>query len=241
MAYKRKMSSGYKKRGARKRPYRKATTTGRRRLMTLIKKAVIKKAEPKEKSVLFGKKELYHNSFYDPLGVQGGLVLLLNSGNVLPTQGVGDNQRVGDQINMTGWKLRMLIGQKSDRPNVSFAYHVLGVPKGSTITYGNWFNFSQTNVLLAEPNRDFVTTYGAGLWRPNEAGLAGSGGDEYTFVKKLWIPYRKVLKFGPADAAVTHNDQDIYFIVMAYDAYGSLASDNIAYIETQCSFFYRDP
>ncbi len=111
----------------------------------------------------------------------------------MPTQGVGDNQRIGDQINLTGMKLKLLIGQKADRPNVTFRWWIMRVPKGSSITYANWFITTTGNSLLDDPNTDFVKVLKTGQWRPNEAGLANVGGDEYTFVHRLWLSYNRCL------------------------------------------------
>lgn len=222
-------------------PRRARASTGmkRRTLATLVKRIVMRKTESKCRRHAFEKAELYHNAFY---GVPAtGFVANINSYAVMPAQGAGDNQRIGDQVYLTGFRLKMLIGQKADRPNVSFRYYVLKVPKGSSITYGNWFNSTTGNILLDDPNTDFVKVLLQGLWRPNEAGLANVSGDEYTFAKRLWVPYKKLLKFGPADAATTHNDDDIYFVLMAYDAFGTLVSDNIAYVQMGQEIFYRDP
>jgi len=221
---------------------RRATGMRTKRLRTLIKRTVMKKAEPKLHTYNVGKVELYHNSFYSPLGVPpSGLVHHMNRFEAMPSQGTADDNRVGDQINGSGFKLKILIGQKADRPNVTFRWLVLKVPKGSAITYANWFNLNTNNSLLDDPNTDFVKVVKQGIWRPNEAGLANVGGDEYTFVHRLWIPYKKLIKFGPAPGARTHNDDDLYFVVMAYDAFGSLQTDNIAYIQVGQDFHYRDP
>lgn len=210
-------------------------------MVALIKKTVLKKAEQKEKQVSFEKVEMFHNCFWNGgTPSSTGLVIKMNSG-VLPTQGVGDNQRVGDEIYLSGFKWKFLVGQKADRPNVTFRYLVMTVPKGSSITYHDWFKNVVGNVLLDEPNRDFVKVHASGIWRPNEAGLGNTGGDEYTFTKQMWIPYKKKLKFGPADAAITHNDDDLYMVIMAYDAYGTLPTDNIAYIQPLLLCYYRDP
>jgi hypothetical protein len=200
----------------------------------------MKKLEPKEHRVAYDKREMFHNSFYNPT-LSIGMVQQLNAAVNMPAQGVKDNERVGDQINVSRWTLKLLIGQKSDRPNVTFRYLVVSVPKGSPITYGNWFIATTSNVLLDDPNRDFVKVIKSGIWRPNEAGLSGSGGDEYTFTKQLYVPYKKTVKFGPDDAARTHNDNDVYFILMAYDAFGSIQSDNIAYAQMASCLHYKDP
>lgn len=232
MAYRRKRvaKKTFKRKGV-KRP-----TNSRARLTKLIKSVVMRKAEPKVKRANFGKMELNHNTF-----TVGGGVMLLNDATLMPTQGVGDNQRVGDQINITAFKIKALFGQKGDRPNVSFRYWVLSAPKGTSPTYANFFINITGNILLDDPNMDTVTVLKTGIMRPNEAGLAATGNDEYTFAKRWWLPYKKLLKFGPGDAAVTHNDNDIYLIVIPYDAFGSLGTDNIAYMQASVEIYYKDP
>lgn len=237
--YRRSMRSSKRvSRPARKTRARPAT---RRRLVALIKKTVLKKTELKEKTVNAGKTEVYHNCFYSGTVINTGFVWPLNKFDLMPAQGVKDEERVGDEIEIVGFKLRFLLGQKADRPNVNWRFNVLSVPKGSSITYANWYQAVTSNVLLDDPNRDFVKVLMSQLWRPNEAGLVGGSADEYTFTKKMWLPYKKHLKFGPAGAALTHNDDDLYVVLMAYDAFGALVSDNIGYVQMASIMCYRDP
>lgn len=234
------MRSSKKRASSRTSRKRRAPAT-RRRLVALIKKTVMKKTELKEKTQNAGKTEMYHNCFYSGLSTSTGFVWPLNSSNLMPTQGTADDQRVGDEIEIVGFKLRFLVGQKADRPNVNWRFNVLSVPKGSSITYANWYQLVTGNVLLDDPNRDFVKVLMSGLWRPNEAGLVGGAADEYTFTKKMWLPYKKHLKFGPAGGATTHNDDDLYVILMAYDAFGAMTTDNIGYVQMAAIMCYRDP
>lgn len=218
---------------------KKMSSMRRRRLVRTIKSVVTRAAEPKRKDYQWNKTELYHNI------IQGGFLLNYGSSTsgaaaCMPLQGTKDSERVGDEILLTGFKLRMLLGQKSDRPNVSFRYWVLSVPKGYAYAYATWFDATTNNVLLDSVNRDCCIILSTGIWRPNEAGLANSGGDEYTFVKQLWIPYRKRIAFAP-HATTAHSDRDIHFLIAPYDAYGSLATDNVAYIQLISTMYYRDP
>lgn len=233
MAFKRKSYSRRPKRMSKRKTYKKAAVA-RRRLVRTIKAVTKRVAEPKQFNINMGKSELEHNTLK---------TFQLNKGDAtaMPGQGVQENQRVGDQIYVKGWSLRMLLGQKADRPNVTFRYWVMSVPKGSAYSYATFFQAVTNNVLLDHANTDFVKVIQSGVWRPNEAGLAGTGGDEYTFVKKLWVPYKKLYKFGPADAALTHNDNDIWFLIAPYDAYGSIGTDNIAYIQILTTLYYCDP
>lgn len=230
---------GYKKKRIMRR--RKPASASRRRLVSLIKRTVLKKAELKMRDTAVNKTNIYHNCFYNISGIESGFIIPLNTALAQPPQGVGDNQRVGDEIQLSAYKIRLLIGQQSDRPNVNWRWNVFKVPKGSTISYNTWFRNRIANVLLDEPNSDFVTTLKSGYWRPNEAGLAGGGGDEYTFTKVVSFNYKKTLKFGPDDGATTHNDDDLYFSLMGYDAFGTLLSDIVGYCQASFTVYYRDP
>lgn len=178
-----------------------------------------------------------HNSFDT-----GGYLLRLNADAYYPTQGVAQNQRVGDEIMMSGISLKIFIGQKADRPNVTFRWAVISLPRGAIINYSSCFKGGTGNVLLDDFNKDYCTVKKSGVWRPNQAALSATGGREYTFVKSLFIPYKRKTKFGPADGAAVHLEPvDLWFVMMAYDAYGSLITDNIAYAQSMITVYYRDP
>jgi len=202
-------------------------------MVKLIRRTVLRVAEPKHTITNVAKVELYHNTF--------SYSLHLNDSAAMPTQGTGDNMRVGDQIQVNGFKIRALFGQKADRPNVNFRWFVIEAPKGLGASYANFFQNVTSNVLLDEVNTDAVKVIRSGGMRPNQAGLTATGDDEFTFAKKWYIPYKRLYKFGPAAATTAHNQPEVYLIVFAYDAYGSLITDNIAYISAVKEVFYKDP
>lgn len=214
---------------------RKKWAANRRKLVRTIKAVTMKQCEPKQKFLGIGKTNVLHNNF--------GYRIHLNQTAQMPAQGTKDNERVGDQIVFAGFKIKMLCGQQADRPNVTWKYYVLKLPKGAagSYSYAAWFENITGNVMIDSPNADYVKVLATGEWRPNEAGLDASGAKEYTFFKKLWIPHKKVIKFGPADSAVTHNDDDVVFLLAAYDAYGTLPTDIVGYCEALVTVYYRDP
>lgn len=220
-------------------PIRRYRRTHRRRMpfAKRVRKAILSTAEPKQLPVSIPITQMYHAVYKTHQ---------LNYTTNMPVQGTGDVNRIGDQIYSTGWLMRLLIGQKSDRPNVTFLWWVVSVPKGSAYNYNNWFIPTTGNPLLDSPNRDFIRVIKRGQWKPDGSSFeitvgAGTQTVEYTFCKKIWIPYKKLIKFGPADGAQTHNDNDVHFIMVAYDAYGTLVTDNIAYFQGAATLYYRDP
>jgi len=233
MAYKRKRSyskyrKGFKRYG--KKAYRRPSMTTKR-LTKMVKRVVLKAAEPKMKHSSIAKAELYHNA---------PVLLPLNALANQPAQGIRDDQRVGDQINLTGFKLRLLLGQKDNRPNVTFRWWVLEAPKGTTYSASGWFDRTTNNYLLDDINSDMIKTVKTGVMRPNQASLLSAGALEYTFTRKITFARKRVVKF-QTDAATENNDSDLWFLLVAYDAYGSLVTDNIAYVQGCSTMFYKDP
>jgi len=234
MAYKRKRFSSKKFAGRPKRLRASMTKKARKSKANFakrVKSVMLRVAEPKRCNSSITKTEMYHNSY---------VYFLMNDSGRMPAQSTYDAGRIGDQINMTSWYIRLVIGQKADRPNVTFRWLVVSVPKGSAYSYGQWFTATTANILLDDPNKDFVKVLKSGYWKPHN-GSMDNAADEYVFAKRIYLARKKLIKFGPADAATTHNDDDVYFLLGAYDAYGTLVTDNIAYYQANSEINYRDP
>jgi len=234
MAYAKRKRSFGKKKFVGKTRSRKTYASSNASFVKRVKRVMFKTCESKSKGTNHQKAELYHN--------QPASIMHLNDQTIsVPSQGVGDNMRVGDQINISGYKIRMLIGQKADRPNVTFKYWVVAAPRGATYSYQAFFRNVTGNALLDQMNTDFVKILKSGTWKPHD-GYMDNASDEYTFTKQFWVPRKKLLKFGPTDGSNFHNDTvDIYTIMVAYDAFGTLPTDNIAYVASFSDVFYRDP
>lgn len=201
----------------------------------IAKRVIMSTAESKVFHKNAGKIELNHNNVASYNLVQA---------STLPSQGDGDMERIGDEINTTGFKIRLLIGQKNDRPNVNFKVWVVTAPKGVGYSYANFFRNVTGNVLLDSINTDYCTVLYSDTFKPYDGALTAPGGvvREMTFTKQIWVPYKRVMKFGPADGATTMtNFPEIYFLIAPYDAYGTLGSDNIAYYQAMFSLHYKDP
>jgi len=149
--------------------------------------------------------------------------------------------RIGDQINTIGWKIRCLFGQKGDRPNVNWKFMVFSVPKGGSVSYSDVFKNITGNVMLDEPNSDYTKVLFMRSFRPNQAGITGTGNDEFTFFKRWYIPHKRLYKFGPGESTYTHNHPDIYVVVLAFDATGTPLTDNIGYMQMFIELQYKDP
>lgn len=217
-----------------KRSYKKTAPKSRTNLVRLIKNIHLKQSESKSKMYSIAKTELYHNT-YTNLGE-------LNTVFQMPEQGVGDNMRVGDRIHSSGYKVKLLCGQKYDRPNITWKFWVLQQPTGAG--FSNNFKNQTGNVLLDGINTEQAKILKAFTWKPCQSSMmkAVSGVEnslEFTFTKSFWVPHRHEYKF-TTDAQKYHDESPIILACACYDAYGTLTTDNISYIQVYTELFYRD-
>lgn len=228
----------YAKRGTRRSTFARRKTARRsgkpsKRFAKAVKRVLLKTCEPKKTSFNITQTIIKHNVPH--------VLHCINSAANMPSQGIGDNQRIGDQINTSGFRIRFIFGQYADRENVTWQVRIISVPKGSAYVYGQWFDNVTGNVMLDDMNEDFVKVQKTYTFK-TVLSPDSNNTEEFTFVKKFWIPYKRLLKFGPANAAITHNDsEDRYILITAYDAYGTLITDNLGYILGNCALHFKDP
>lgn len=210
----------------------KYAAKGRGRIAKICRQVIMKKAEPKQKSYDHGKTELYHNVFAN---------FSLNGSSTIPLVGDTQQQRDGDQINCGGYLIRMLLGQKADRPNVTYRYMIAKTQKGEVYDYNAWFSNKMNNILLDSPDKDHIKVLKSGTFKPHMVAMSNVGGGlgrEFTVPFKLWLPYKKLLKLS---GTTVMNDGDLHLIIGAFDAFGSLITDNIAYTDFTQTMYYKDP
>jgi len=223
-------------RSRRARPFKRTRGTNRSRsgaaFAKRVKAVVLRTAEPKFLRTVYALVQMYHNLYID---------WHLNVSTKMPAQGAGDSQRIGDQIYTTSYRLDMLIGQKQDRPNVSFRWFVVQLPKGASVATTSWIDVVTGDLLIDRPNTDICKIIKSGVWKEVNAVFDAAAPKEYTFAKTLTFQHKRKYKFGPGDAVLTHNQDDLHFFMVAYDAYGTLITDNVAYCQLLQTIYYRDP
>lgn len=245
MAFKRKFA---KKRWSKSRKAtKKAAPRKRTKLVALIKKTVLKTAESKNMPYNHGKVELYHNAGSPASGRILPAPFEIDASYVMPTQGLGDTNRIGDSIMQSGVKVRMLIGQKSDRPNITFRIMCIKVlSQDYPATVAQLFDNISGNILLDTINNDRVKCvyhkvikpgFGMSYFQGNQSNEIKR---EYTFVHSFYLPCKRKIDF-TTQGGISYAKARHYVLVFAYDAYGTLVTDNIAYVEGYSNLYYRDP
>lgn len=236
MAIKRKFQA--KRKFVKKRALKRATTKKYTALKSVIKKTILSTAETKHVPYMINKTELYHNTY-------------TNLGNLFalcyPAQGVGDQARVGDSIQQRGVLVRMLIGQKFDRPNVTFKIWVLAVRPGTAFTTSTIFDLTTGNILLDPVNSDCCKCIYAKILKRNYQNHVSNGTTASQLTKEITYPFSfyirrpKEIKFQTDGGVAQSFDLQYHLVIAPYDAFGSLITDNIGYVQTYLKYYFKDP
>jgi len=246
MVFKRKFA---KKRFPSKRKFasKKATPRKRTKLVALIKKTVLKTSESKNLAYDHGKVELYHNAGSPLSGRILPAPFEIDAPYAMPVQGLGDTQRIGDSIYVSGMKVRMLIGQKKDRPNVTFRIMCIKVTNQDyPATVAQLFDNISGNILLDTINNDRVKCVYHRTLKPSQSTMFVAGASaadapkEYTFTHSFYVPAKRKIDF-TTNGGTSFAKSRYYVLVFAYDAYGTVITDNIGYVQCYSNLFYRDP
>jgi len=216
----------------------------RGRFARAVRRVVLHNAEQKRLFRVMNKNEMYHNGGAPGGGGPGTVVFYqLNDSSGIPVQGTTDATRVGDSIYIRGFSLKLMLGQKSDRMNVTWRIMVVSAPVAN---YDNQFSSvfvaATNNVLLDTVNTErFRVVASKTIHKMIDPQLSTSGDRrELTFPVKIWIPDGKTYRFRSANATA-HNQNGLYLVVMCYDAFGTLQTDNIGYFQGACVTYFKDP
>lgn len=228
----RRMGYRYKKRGA-----RYSRMGGKGKFRSLVKKIVLATSESKFKDVSFGKTELYHNggTTFSPAN------FAITTGSAWPTPGDQRTQRTGDFAYMSGIQLKFMLGHKADRPNVTFRMIVYSSKSGLLAT--SLLLDLVTNNVMLDSHRDDIDgriILDRKFTQPKTNTALYDANKECTYFKKIWIPMKRKVRWQDGSNAPVGFD-DMYVAVYAYDAYGTLVSDNIAYMQLWSRICFRDP
>lgn len=204
---------------------------------SLMSKMIIAKKEMKHSDYNVGKVELYHN-----LGTSYMLQLTPSASVVFPSQGDTDNSRDGNEIYLSYQTIRVLFGCKLDRLNTKYRVSVIRVRKGGSVaSYEDVFDNITGNVLIDPFDTDKVKVLYSKILQPT--GISPTQFDankEKTTYIKFNIQYKTNVSFID-DTSLAHNlPYDNWLVIQAYDTYGSLVTDNVAWCQTYVRTNFKD-
>lgn len=180
--------------------------------------------------------QLFHNkAFYASKLLATKQGLLDDNSNVSPNQAV----RKGDEIILKNINLRFWLSTKSDRPNVMykgilFWYDVATPPTDQSVY------FTQSNKMLDRYNTEQISIIDTFIVKPSFNYAVDANNHEHSQLaglNKSW----KVKKIKYNEGSSVPKFKDIGFAVVAYDAFGTLQTDNIASMAFNIKLAFKDP
>lgn len=238
MVYRKKKYARRRNRRYRRKYYRK----GRRGGLTGKIKAVIgKMAETKFARLTAENQQLYHN-----VGLSTGPVVF---SHLLRTdKGTNQNSRVGDTVYGKYLKLKLWISSKSDRPNVMYRIMVIQCPPDQALTTNptDLFRAYNNNKMVDYINTDkYGIVYQKYIRIESDSSVeSGAALHEVSKIVNVYVPLnRKVTYQADLDGTATVCKlmrNNLSLVIIPYDAFGTLTTDNIASYACCGLFCFKD-
>jgi len=148
------------------------------------------------------------------------------------TAGIGDGYRTGNSVRAKSIRIRLWLSHKLDRPNVMWRV-VIGANTGQNLpgTCAVYLNKAPTGeYMTAMPDPGVTLTLYDKIVNPNSYCNAiypsAATLKERSYFHEILLPYNHDLEYNPGNSYP--QSYTLCCLVVAYDAFGSLAADNIA-------------
>lgn len=213
----------------------------RNMMLNIARTAVLKQTETKFKALATENVQLYHNA--------GSPSVFVVQPNLLQTPtGTGQTTRVGDEVFGVGLSVKLWLSNKSDRPNVMYRIMIVACPQDQvTSTSPNGLFKSEVgNKMLDSVDTDKYNVVYHKLLQPFSGDYsleASSTLREHSKLVKIYIPLksRRIKYQSDGGSIPSYQKNCLSLVVIAYDAFGSIVSDNIASLAYITKFYFKDP
>jgi len=210
---------------------RKQTSSVRR----IAKKSMLSLSESINQVFIVENDQLYHNkSAYkiNLLATKQGLVDD-NTANSVGT-------RKGDEIILKNINIRFWLSNKEDRPNVMYKGYLFWYDSAKTdpTTFDPIVWFTQTNKMLDRINTEQISVLDSFIVRSGNSYVPTENEHSYlATLNKSWK--QKKIKYKEGTGSTKF--KDLGFVVVCYDAWGTLQTDNIASMAYNIKLSFKDP
>ncbi len=187
---------------------------------------------PEVKLMYYGvnNQQLYHNT----------AAFLFNATSLLDSIAVGTTnyQRIGSQLRLKKLVARFLFNNKEDRPNVTYRFIVGALPESSTsdVLPAEMFATGSTTPIITAPVFPGIVKIYADQYiggGQHSVTPIASTLKERSFHHTFELDMDAVVRYNGAVCTTR-----LFFAVVAYDAYGTLTTDNIASVASQSVGMY---
>lgn len=218
-------------------------------LVKLVKKVTLNQAETHYKTTKFAMApvpsgqnyfsgSVYHNSISE-------LVLWDPGAATFPSQGNTDGERTGDEIMLTGIKVRIVMQIPWDRRNSKFKFYYVAhnSVQGNPALKSDLFHGTINNVMVDAMQTDRFKVKKIGSARLYAQDMSATSQDK-TIIKTFWIPIKKKVTFvndGSKDIAQGLKETG-KILILGYDSITTSQTDLIcSYMEAAMTVYYKDP
>lgn len=232
----------------RKRPQRKckpkkpkALTTSQ--LTQKIKSVSLSTSETKMSNHHVENIQLWHNRTNYRVG------LLASTQGLEAPQGLQENSenRVGDEIIARGLKFKIWVSNKVDRPNIlyklfCFKYNTDTTSMTDAIFWrGTDGDGGDMNRMIDSSNPMRIKLLKSYKLKSGPNYSIPDNGHEHSLLKEFYVPLNNSKIKYRVDGGNRPRFTDVGFAIVAYDAFGTLATDNIASYAYAISLYFKDP
>lgn len=224
-----KRAGGFAKRDA-KRQRKSGLLGSSAKFRSAVRKEILRTTETKMRTSVQGVTSLYHNTW--------------NSSSWLMNLPKGDGQehRDGDEVFLRQLVTKLHFNTKPDRQSMTIRAMLIQVPSHHASTSANALFQATANLIIAFPDkRDMkvlaqkvVKLQGDTVWNSSDTVKKDLSA---TIVLTANFHNRRVVY----DSADEPKDFAVRLLIAAYDAHGTLTTDNIADFMASSRLYYKDP
>ncbi len=218
----------------RRKPRPKLSKPKRKEVAKIARKVLRGTMETKSVGKQVENNQLDHNQ-----PVYQGALLATTQGPKDPNDNTGNDARIGDEILLRNVNVRFWLSNKLDRPNCMYKLFLFWYSTGTTPSNALCF-FTQQNKMLDRINNENISIIDQKTVFSKEMYLNGTEKFEHSQLCTLngnWKG-KKIIYDG---GGTTPKKRNIGFCVVAYDAYGTLQTDNIASFAYDFKTRFQDP
>lgn len=228
-----KSKSGYR--------YKRRSYRGKSRLAKLIKNVSLRNTETKYAIGSSENVQLYHAGGTGPTYMFRTNMLATSQGNTQQT-------RLGDMVYGRYLSVKMWLSNKADRPNVMYRIMLVAMP-ADQVSAGSPTGFLRgetTNPMMDSVNTDTYKVIYQKLIQPFSGDYSiesGATTREHSKYIKMVVPLKnRPIQYRTDGGTIPLAQKScISLFVCAYDAYGTLTTDNIASFSVVYKFYFKDP
>lgn len=209
-------------------------------ITTIVNKVLRKKIEVKHIDKAYDFRALYHNNYT----LAGSFTTNLVGGSgVIINQGALENQMIGTEVNIIGTMFKIMFLIAPDRMNTKFRVLIIRHPTGydPTSSYTQVFDNLTGNLLIDNVDRHRVTVLYDKILGYKDI-VPTNSTDQITFFRTIIVPKQKYKMHYIDDGNSISNTPKFRdtLIIMTYDTFGSLITDNISACQVNQRTYFTD-